>query len=163
MGRFAPPEPGYLSGNFTVMLQEDCPECPWWPERRPMHAADPLPDLLGANFDAPNVTAGNAFAFWDPSVKPVRRAGVSERRAAQSDALPAHRFIGRRGVLRLRGPQEAFAQVPMWFEGSIPHVRRGWVLGRHAPVQGPMVLGHVHAWHLQMFRAHKAMVRKVRT
>ncbi len=51
--------------------------------------------------------------------------------------------------------------LPAWFTSSLGNTRRGWVLGLNSPMQGPPVLGHVHAWHMQTSRGHKLMIRKV--
>lgn len=57
--------------------------------------------------------------------------------------------------------QETFARIPNWLMSSLSNIRRGWVLGKKAGHQGPMVMGHVHAWHMQTSCLHKQMLRKV--
>ncbi len=53
--------------------------------------------------------------------------------------------------------------MPSWLTSSLPHSRRATTLGPKASSrQGPLSVGHVHAWPMQMSRAaHKMMVRKV--
>jgi hypothetical protein len=48
--------------------------------------------------------------------------------------------------------QEVYAQSPGWLSCSLGNLRRGVLTGREAPRQGYMVLGHVHAWHMQVNR-----------
>ncbi len=75
---------GPYSKAWEATLKSDCPQCPWWDERRPLKGGkDALPLVLGPELNGRGGT-WTPELFWDEDVPQVRVA--AEVRAGGSGA-----------------------------------------------------------------------------
>ena len=58
--------PGNFSSDFERMLQEDCPQCPPWPEHRPAIPQQEFEEILSK----PEIDRATAQRFIDPNIAP---------------------------------------------------------------------------------------------
>jgi hypothetical protein len=113
---------GPFSDEWIKTLKDDCPDCPWWNERRPVSDPDPLLKLFGKDGDVAKLSLQRPAdekemnLFIDPSVK-----------------------------------QETMGNMPRYISASMLSNRRGVVLGARAEEkykkQRLFTVGHIHQFY----------------
>ncbi|KAJ9513428.1 hypothetical protein QJQ45_005979 [Haematococcus lacustris] len=185
---FAEVPNGSYSSAWHAQLRDDCPDCPWWDEQRPLKGGSD--SLVGPAGELLLQTATRGQFVEDHLPKEIIAQGpgwfvqsMTIHRQATLPTHPAARMMVRVSVSEVAQAlhtdselhQQSPWQPPSHLHPSAPALLHAapsppmkplqqfgtWLGPGVAPLGSHMVIGHVHGWRKQQSQGYKIVVRKM--